>query len=200
MLQTPTEFPHAGSYALYRGDKVRIQQINANGTRLISGRSRKHGSIMKTVAVDQLAPFAEAQHNVQRWADERIATVTFDPRTRAGAAWEDYAAWYEREQPADPIVTRQAFARRVFAMGYRTAPLSGGARAWNFTLNAEPRKAGHYAIEPQRDGEYCDEAAADNWAVYDVREGLGAGPAHIGDFPTRAAAEAWIAAQICEPA
>lgn len=142
MLQTPTEFPHAGSYALYRGAKVRIQQINADGTRLISGRTSDRHAIDKKVTIDQLEPFTEAQHNVQRWADERIATVTFDPRTSASDAWEDYLAWYDREHPGDPIVTRQAFARRVFAMGYRTAPLerpdAPAVKAWNFTLNAAP--------------------------------------------------------------
>jgi hypothetical protein len=75
-------------------------------------------------------------------------------------------------------------------------------------LNAPDEKP-RYAIEPQRDMfkgkpegadgstnfEYCEEAEAENWAVFDVREGLGAGPSLVEDFPSRAAAEAFIAEQ-----
>ncbi len=64
-----------------------------------------------------------------------------------------------------------------------------------------------YAIEPQRDTfygtpegadgstwyEHCDEAEATQWAVFDVREGVGgAGPDLIEDFLSRAEAEAFV--------
>jgi hypothetical protein len=73
-----------------------------------------------------------------------------------------------------------------------------------------PPRAEDYAIEPQRDTfkglpegadgatcfEYCDEAEAEIFAVFDVREALGAGPSLLEDFPSRIAAEIFIASQL----
>lgn len=81
-------------------------------------------------------------------------------------------------------------------------------QCWLYVHDMEraPMLGEDYAIEPQRDifkgepegedgstcYEYCNEADAEIFAVFDVREELGAGPSLIEDFPTRDAAEAFI--------
>lgn len=119
MLQTPTEFPHVGSYAVFRGAKVRIQRINPNGTRLVMGRKDRHRQITATVALDQLSAYSEPEDAIELWSSARIASVQGDAFTTRDDAWSDFFAWHRTVYQRAPGIDKAVFTRRLSDSGFR---------------------------------------------------------------------------------
>lgn len=139
MLKTPSDFPHAGSFAMLDGVKVRIIRVEPDGNRFVSGKG-----IARTVPLDRLIALEEAKPAIQLWADQRIIAVGGGVITPAGDVFGDYCAWFARVLPADSQVQRHAFDRALLKLGFRTvrAPVAGRmSRCWAFALSEGKRSA-----------------------------------------------------------
>ncbi|MEV5021388.1 hypothetical protein MRBLMA1_001210 [Sphingobium sp. LMA1-1-1.1] len=146
MLQTPTEFPHVGSYAVFRNTKVRIQRINPNGTRLVIGQAERRKVVTATVALDQLTPWAAPDDAIDLWASSRIASVSSDSFTAVADAWGDFLAWYRTVYQREPSIDKAVFARRLRDSGFqakkvRTLYTSGIRNGFSFALHAAEEAA-----------------------------------------------------------
>jgi len=119
MLQTPTEFPHVGSYAVFRGTKVRIQRINPNGTRLVIGQAERRKVVTATVALDQLTPWSSPEDVVDLWASSRIACVSSSAFAVMDDIWADFLAWYRAVYQSEPTIDKAALDRRLRACGFQ---------------------------------------------------------------------------------
>lgn len=119
MLQAPTEFPHVGSYAVFRNTKVRIQRINPNGTRLVTGITDRRKPVTATVALDQLTPYAAPEDAIELWSSARITSVHSDAFTTRDDAWADFFAWHLNVYQREPAIDKTIFARRLSDSGFR---------------------------------------------------------------------------------
>lgn len=136
MLQVPTEFPHVGSYAVFRGTKVRIQGIHPNGTRLVMGRTDRNRQVTATVALAQLAPWSEPEDALELWAERRIASVNPPSFTPTAEAFVDYTAWHRQTYQRDPAMTAKAFVRAMEAKGFpRGRQLYSNTRGFTIALH-----------------------------------------------------------------
>lgn len=146
MLQTPTEFPHVGSYAVFRSTKVRIQRINPNGTRLVIGQTERRKVVTATVALDQLSPWASPEDAVDLWASTRIASLGGDSFTGAVDVWADFLGWYRTIYQSEPPIDKAVLCRRLRDSGFQAAkgrtPLGSGIRnGFRFSLHAARKAA-----------------------------------------------------------
>ncbi|UZW55523.1 hypothetical protein NUH86_01590 [Sphingobium sp. JS3065] len=146
MLQTPTEFPHVGSYAVFRGAKVRIQRVNPNGTRLVIGQTDRRKQVTATVTLDQLTAWSTPEDAVDLWASARIVSVSDDAFTTADDTWADFFAWHSAVYQREPGIDKAALARRLTDRGFRAKHgrklyTSGIRKGFGFLLIAAPAEA-----------------------------------------------------------
>lgn len=142
MLKVPTEFPHAGSEALYRPlyradtHTVRIVSVT-DGMAFITGKG-----VSCTVPLDHLKPAHAPRAPVDLWANLRVASVAHPSWTRAADAWADFTRWYMRVYQADPGINAATFKTLLKARGFVCCRATGGRDlGWAFALVEGERAA-----------------------------------------------------------
>lgn len=73
MLKSIAEFPYAGSEALLGDRRVRINRVEPDGRRFVTGKG-----VARTVDLDQLSDASLPDQPMDRWYAERAATLEGD--------------------------------------------------------------------------------------------------------------------------